>query len=471
MRNAMRIQAVVLIALACHGCATPGNRMKTGPSSSAQNEAEVQLDRVLSLARLHERQKKTADAVKLYEGVLEQHPQNALAHHRLGVISAANGEFDDAHQHFAVAISSGKPSSELLNDVGYVYYLQSDYPNAEAKFREALKADVQSKQARINLGLALGFQQRFDESFNQFRRAGDESAAYNNLAYVQSQLGFVDQAVASYHRSLNLNPQQRPAAEALVQLTKAQAKEQAVAASHSNLPSSAGSANTQFVAAPVAAKRTESEARRVEEVKLASYTVPTSETPPAPSRAPLPPFIPQPEVAPQGSQSLQTAERPGQTTALGIATHANTTPPSGQFIPALTGPAGNSNSATPSSTLTFPTGLAAVPAGAAMPMLSNAAVIRPTPNASPANVSPFTTQMAIAPSKPLPATPGILPAWVPGNLGTQPTLPANPALPAAPTRAETLAGGTLAPVVTPDAARRSQIPVPVATSSDYWSLR
>lgn len=433
MRLSLPIQMVLLGTLACHGCATPGNRTKAVPSSAALSENEIQLDRVLSLARLHERQKKTAEAIKLYENVLEQDPQNALAHHRLGVVMAAHGEFEDAHKHFAVALSSGRPSAELLNDVGYVYYLQSDFPSAEARFREALRVDIQSKQARTNLGLALGFQQRFEESLDQFQRAGSEADAYNNLAFVQSQLGHVDLAVASYHRSLNLNPQQRPAAEALVQLTKAQNKEQSLAAAGTSQPPTRGEGKSQVVAAPTPANRAEMAPRQPEEIRHASYESPlpvatsnSSDVVPHSALLPPMPATVLPVQATSGSQQ----------TAVFLPPIPASTPPNGVASQVVTGQS-----------------------------VGNQAPAAPSNSVSDATVNTVSTEAAREAAKAFPAVPRALPAWVPMNFAMQTPTPASP------TRMDVKPGMNMAPVVTPDSVRRSQIPVPVATPNDYWSMR
>ena len=72
--------------------------------------------------------------------------------------------------------------------------------------------------------MTLGEQERFDEALAEFRQSVGEAEALANLGYMQSQLGYYDEAQANLDRALTLNPDLRPAAEALVQLAQAQRK-------------------------------------------------------------------------------------------------------------------------------------------------------------------------------------------------------------------------------------------------------
>jgi Tfp pilus assembly protein PilF len=172
----------------------------------------------LSLARLHERHGQVESARQVYEAILEQDAANGLANHRLAVIAARQRRFDQADRHFQQALAGGSPSSELLADVGYFDYLQDRLPEAEQKFRQALELDGGNRAARTNLALVLGEQGRLEEAFAEFRRAGGEAQAHANLAYVCALLGDMERAESEYHRALALDPQLKPAAEALAQI-------------------------------------------------------------------------------------------------------------------------------------------------------------------------------------------------------------------------------------------------------------
>lgn len=187
-------------------------------------------DRLLSLARLMEHHGRHEEATKMYRSVLENDPTDRTAFHRLGCLAVRRGEHDEGLEYFQLAASGGEVSAELLNDMGYVLYLKHDLKSAEAKLREALQKGPQFKSARNNLGLVLAEQGQPDEALAEFRAAGDEASAYANLAFVQTKLGQLTEAEKNYHRALELDPQQRQAAEALVQFAQMGQKIEALTA-------------------------------------------------------------------------------------------------------------------------------------------------------------------------------------------------------------------------------------------------
>lgn len=208
------------------GCAT------TSPMGFAlrpKQDAES-VERVLSMARLMERQAKYEEAQKLYQKSLDRDPKNSTAWHRLGCLAVRRGDHKEALVYFARAAQFGTESVELLNDVGYALYLQNELVPAEEKLRQALKQNPQYAEARNNLGLVLAEQRRFDEALAEFRKAGDQAAAHSNLAFVQTKIGALDEAEKNYHRALELNPKQEQAGQALVHFFLARNKAEAAIA-------------------------------------------------------------------------------------------------------------------------------------------------------------------------------------------------------------------------------------------------
>jgi len=215
---AFSLLATVTLVVA-NGCATSGMK---GPSFTKQ--AQPSFEQELSLARLAERHSRGSQASTIYKKVLEQNPDNQMAHHRLGVMAAKAGNLTGAQEHLQKAASLGQPSAALLADLGYASYLQGEYSAAEQHLAKSLELDSSNKTARNNLGLALAHQQKMDEALQQFRLGGTEAQASANLAYVQSRIGMLDVAEANYHRALNTDPSLKPAAEGLLQLAAASKK-------------------------------------------------------------------------------------------------------------------------------------------------------------------------------------------------------------------------------------------------------
>lgn len=190
------------------------------PSKADQDRITAQV----SWARLNERQGQIESAKRVYQLVLAKDPDNQQAVHRLAVVAAKGGHYAESQRLFDKTLSLGPPTAELLSDYGYFLYLQDNLSKAERVLRDALGRDPQHTAARNNLALVLGEQERFDESLAEFRKAVGEAEAHANLGFIQSQLGYYEEAQASLHRALTLNPDLKPAAEALLQLAQAQRK-------------------------------------------------------------------------------------------------------------------------------------------------------------------------------------------------------------------------------------------------------
>lgn len=221
----MRRLCEFLLILGCISAAT--GCITTSPKLALRWPGDLkreQVDRSLSVARLHERQGKYDEAINVYKQVLDNDPKNATAYHRLGAIAVKEGRLAEGRESFEQAAALGRPSAELLNDMGYLAYLQQDLPTAEAKMREALRADSRYKNAHNNLGLVLAEMGKFDEALAEFKQVGSEAEAFSNLAYVQTKMGQLADAERNYHKALSLDNKLRPAAEALLQLADLKAR-------------------------------------------------------------------------------------------------------------------------------------------------------------------------------------------------------------------------------------------------------
>lgn len=182
--------------------------------SKNPNEFESQL----SMARLNERHGQHDSAIKIYNAVLEKQPNNQLAHHRLAIIAAGNGDYVAADQHFSNALKAGPRTPDLMCDVGYCLFLQNRLDESEEALRRILTEAPTHKKAHNTLGMVLGLQGRYEESLNEFRQAVGEAEAHANLGFVLVQVGDFKEANKHYHEAVRLNPALRPAVEALVEL-------------------------------------------------------------------------------------------------------------------------------------------------------------------------------------------------------------------------------------------------------------
>ena len=227
MRFALPVVAIVFTSMAVTGCSLdkPAGlhslgglahwKSKLGLGSS---QTESAAKGPLALAQLSERRNQADRAKHLYQIVIEREPQNPFPHQRLGVMSAKEGKFEEAHQHFQKSLALGPGNHKLLSDIGYCFYLQHRLNESEESLRRALQIEPNDRAACNNLAIVLGEMERYDECLAMFQKVGTEAEAYANLGFLLAQRGEFDRAKDNYNRALTLDPELRPAAEALAQL-------------------------------------------------------------------------------------------------------------------------------------------------------------------------------------------------------------------------------------------------------------
>jgi len=214
----------VLVAMS--GCSggnslSPSQLFQSASAKGAGRAAEDPATRSeLALARLSERRGQLDYAERLYLRLIEKNADNPVPYHRLGVMRAQQGRFEEANQDFAEAIRLAPSDATLLSDAGYCYYLQHRLDEAEAILRRAHDLRPNDPAVSNNLGVLLGEQGRDHEALAMFRITGTEAQACANMAFVHAQRGEIDQAKASYSRALTMDQNLKPAAEALVQIAR-----------------------------------------------------------------------------------------------------------------------------------------------------------------------------------------------------------------------------------------------------------
>ena len=192
------------------------------PKVLAKREAQT-----VALAQICERRGQPEEAVHMYNKLLEKNPKHALAHHRLAVMSSADGKFAEADEHFGAAWQYGPHSPELYNDMGYRLYLEGRFDESEKMYRDALALKSNFPACWNNLGLVIGLQGRYQESLAAFRQVNSEAESESNFAYVLAQHGKLAAAQAHYNKALSLNPDLKPAAKAMIQLAERERNQQA----------------------------------------------------------------------------------------------------------------------------------------------------------------------------------------------------------------------------------------------------
>ncbi|MBW3600852.1 MAG: tetratricopeptide repeat protein [Planctomycetes bacterium] len=139
--------------LGAAGCAAPvrwqsGARPLSRDVGANQERGE---EATLTSARHWERSGDSEQAREAYQTLVSANPRHTIAHHRLGVLLAKEGQYQRAEDHLLTALESDPENVNLLNDLGYCRQLQDRYEEAAAAYREALLIEPSHRTTRNNL--------------------------------------------------------------------------------------------------------------------------------------------------------------------------------------------------------------------------------------------------------------------------------------------------------------------------------
>jgi Flp pilus assembly protein TadD len=137
------------------------------------------------------------------ERAVELEPDSPWAVGALGVVYELLGRRPEALQLAERARELAPKDARLVNNVGVSRLAAGDWAGAEEAFRTAVLLDPHDRALRNNLGLALGRQERYEQAFEEFREAGTEQGAENNLGYVYFLNGRYADAIVHYERALS----------------------------------------------------------------------------------------------------------------------------------------------------------------------------------------------------------------------------------------------------------------------------
>jgi len=167
--------------------------------------------------RQYELEGKLAEARQIYERLIVQYPHRYEPYHRLGVVADREKRYREAVALYTQAIALN-PDPEIFNDLGFSYYLQGQLDKAESALLKAVSMKPANPRFRNNLGMVYGFQGRYEEALEQFRRGGSEADACYNMAFILATQDNLEGAKRYLMLALAADPTHKKAQDALASL-------------------------------------------------------------------------------------------------------------------------------------------------------------------------------------------------------------------------------------------------------------
>jgi tetratricopeptide (TPR) repeat protein len=146
----------------------------------------------------------------------------ALAHRRMAGALDRLGRFAQAEAHYQKALALSPKDPKIWNDVGYSYYLQGRWPDAERALRTAAELAPDDERIRINLGLTLAAAGKTTEALPLLSQSTGDATGHANLGYLLAATGQIDLARQQYEIALAQRPDMVLARRALARLDRQQ---------------------------------------------------------------------------------------------------------------------------------------------------------------------------------------------------------------------------------------------------------
>jgi Flp pilus assembly protein TadD len=145
------------------------------------------------------------EAILEYEKARQNNPALKDLSMRLAILYDRQGDPVHAMAEFNKALALHPSDPDLLNDVGYHYYEAGDLPEAEKWLRKAVAAKASCQRAWVNLGIVLGKQGRYEESYGAFAKALTPAQARANVGIILVKQGRIEDAKKELRQALAMD--------------------------------------------------------------------------------------------------------------------------------------------------------------------------------------------------------------------------------------------------------------------------
>lgn len=146
------------------------------------------------------------EALVYFEKALAEDPDLWRSHTYIGIIHDREGEPHKALKAFEMALADNPGNGEVLNNIGVAKLVMGDNDGAQKAFHQAISQGAADDRTYNNLGMALVRMGRIHEALEAFRYGGDDAAAYNNLGYVLLSQGRAREAIDYFQQAIEQSP-------------------------------------------------------------------------------------------------------------------------------------------------------------------------------------------------------------------------------------------------------------------------
>jgi len=151
----------------------------------------------------------------LWLEMVENYPNNALAHSNLGLCYRRSGFIDKAIKEYRLALSLDPYFTSDYIALGESYYVKGMLDESIVQFKKAAKLDPTFLDTYSYLGLALMRKGLYEEAEYYFKQAielyPDSIETYNNLGVLYASMDRIEEAKRAWGMALEIDPRYKEA--------------------------------------------------------------------------------------------------------------------------------------------------------------------------------------------------------------------------------------------------------------------
>ncbi len=161
------------------------------------------------------------EALQVFDRMIQMRPDLASVHNDRGVTLADLGRLDEAIASYQKSLQADPQFAFAYNNLGNALRAKGQFDAAITAFHRAIEIDPNYAEAHNSLAVALSEACRFEEAIALLQRAR-ELAPQNawiqdiNLGHGYWEVGLLDEAIASYRKSISANNKDQAAQQNLL---------------------------------------------------------------------------------------------------------------------------------------------------------------------------------------------------------------------------------------------------------------
>ena len=174
------------------------------------NNENIELKKNLDLGIRYIQRKEFNEAIKIYEKILTEHPNNFDANLNLGTIFAQSNNLKKATELWAKAIKINPEIPDAHNNLASIYIRLGEYDKASKHIKEAIRINPKFSLAYNNLGMLKTNTGFLEEGKSNFLKAIEldpkNIMAFYNLANLYQKLNDIENSENFYIKAIGINP-------------------------------------------------------------------------------------------------------------------------------------------------------------------------------------------------------------------------------------------------------------------------